>query len=224
MGIKECTLFSEFSDHELNAVTQIALTRRFGRGEMIFSEGQDGAGFYIVESGRIKIFKLSADGKEIILHIFGPGELFAEAAVFEDHPYPANAEALDESSVVFFPKKRFIELIGQHPRIALRMLAVMTRRLHHFAQLIDDLSLKEVPARLARYLLHLDAESGNSHVVTLVITKAQLAGILGTIPETLSRGIGKLVQSGLITVVGSLITIHDPERLENLSWSGRLEI
>ncbi len=214
-------IFSDLTPREREAVDRITSTRRYARGETIFAEGQDGAGFFIVRTGRVKIYKLSADGKEQILHIFGPGELFAEAAAFDDHPYPANADALEDASVLFIPKRPFSDLIALNPRIALRMLGVMSRRLHHLAALIDDLSLKEVPARLARYLLHLRPDPPAHTVITLDITKAQLASSLGTIPETLSRGITKLTFAGLIAVDGSKITILDPDRLENLSWSGK---
>jgi len=192
----------------------------FRKGETIFSEGEEGNGFYVVITGRVKIFKLSAEGKEQILHFFGPGEPFGEVPVFTGQHFPANAEAIEESRVFFFPRKSFTDLIRRNPSLALNMLAILSKRLRRFAGLIDDLSLKEVPGRLAAYLLYLSDQNKGSKDLELTITKAQLASLLGTIPETLSRILGKLSGQGLIETDGRRIRILNPEALQDLAESG----
>jgi len=192
----------------------------FRKGETIFSEGEEGNGFYVGITGRVKIFKLSAEGKEQILHFFGPGDPFGEVPVFTGQHFPANAEAIEESRVLFFPRKSFTDLIRRNPSLALNMLAILSKRLRRFAGLIDDLSLKEVPGRLAAYLLYLSDQNKGSKNLELTITKAQLASLLGTIPETLSRILGKLSGQGLIETDGRRIRILNPEALQELAESG----
>ncbi|OEU46420.1 MAG: transcriptional regulator [Desulfobulbaceae bacterium S3730MH12] len=196
------------SDH-LDELTDIAIEKTYSRGETIFFEGDEGNGFYMVGEGKIKIFKLSPMGKEHILHIFGQGEPFGEVPVFHGWPFPATAEALVKTKTLFFPRTRFIQLVENNPAIALNMLAVLSLRLRRFATQIENLSLKEVPARLANYLIYLSEEQGGGDEVTLEISKGQLASLLGTIPETLSRIFGKMSEEGLIKVNGKVISLLD---------------
>ena len=153
--IAHCPLFQDLPRQQQEDLARIVEVRRFLRRQMIFSEGSEGNGFYVLISGRVKIFKLSPEGKEQILHILGPGETFGEVPVFAGEHFPANAEALGESRAFFFPRPAFINLIRRNPFLALNMLAVLSRRLRRFAALIEDLSLKEVPGRLAAYFLFL---------------------------------------------------------------------
>jgi len=196
----------------------IAIEREFGRGRTIFSEGDPGTGFYVVASGRIKIFKLSSDGKEQILHIFGPGEPFGEAPVFSGKKFPANAEAIEKSRILYFPRDRFVDLVQNHPALALSIMAVLSERLHRFTDLVEQLSLKEVPGRLAAYFLYLSEHSGGQDTLDLDISKSQLASVLGTVPETFSRILGKMSKEGVISTDGKRsIRIMDRTGLEELA-------
>jgi CRP/FNR family transcriptional regulator, dissimilatory nitrate respiration regulator len=213
-------LFEGLPPGQIEDLAMIVTDQTFGKAETIFSEGEDADGFYVVITGRVKIFKLSPDGKEQILHFFGPGEPFGEVPVFTGQHFPASAEAMEESRVFFFPRKSFVDLIKRNPSLALNMLAVLSKRLRRFAALIDDLSLKEVPGRLAAYLLYLSDQNRGAKVLELAVTKAQLASLLGTIPETLSRILGKLSSQGLIESDGRRIRIMDREALRDLAESG----
>ncbi len=208
-------LFQGLPENELSAIDRIAVEKRYGRGETIFFEGDEGNGFYLVMDGRVKVFKMSLQGKEQILHIFGEGEPFGEVPVFHGQPFPATAEALVKTRVLFFPRKEFVQVVTQSPSIALNMLAVLSMRLRRFASQIESLSLKEVPARLASYLLYLSEEQGGVDSIELEISKGQLASLLGTIPETLSRIFGKMSEEGLIEVQGRNIHLLDRTGLEN---------
>jgi CRP/FNR family transcriptional regulator len=212
--------FEELPNEQIEDLSMIITDQVFDRGQIIFSEGDDGNGFYVVASGRVKIFKLSPEGKEQILHIFGPGDPFGEVAVFAGQQFPANAEAMESSRIFFFSRESFSDLIKDNPSLALNMLAILSKRLRRFANLIEDLSLKEVPGRLAAHLLYLSGQSEGSEQLELNITKTQLASLLGTIPETLSRILGKMAKQGLIESDGRRIKILDREALEELAESG----
>lgn len=218
--IADIPMFKGLPGTELEQLTRIAADETFPRGGTIFLEGDEGNGFYVVLSGRVKIFKLSADGKEQTLHLFGPGEPFGEVALFSGTRFPANAEAMEESRILFFPSHAFADLIRENPSVAMNMLALLSLRLRRFTALIEDLSLKEVPGRFAAYVLYLGKEEEGGEVV-LDITKAQLASLLGTIPETLSRILGKMSRNGLIEIDGRRIKILDQYGLEELAgWDG----
>ncbi len=213
--IGQSPLFQGLPSSQLTDIIKITEEKVYNRGETIFFEGDEGNGFYMVATGKVKIFKMSMAGKEQILHIFGPGEPFGEVPVFHGQPFPANAEALVKTSIVFFPRQRFVELVNQTPSLALNMLAMLSMRLRRFASQIENLSLKEVPARLSGYLLYLIKEQENEKTVRLEISKGQLASLLGTIPETLSRIFAKMSDEGLIKVEGKNIQILDRESLED---------
>ncbi|MCA1961043.1 MAG: Crp/Fnr family transcriptional regulator, partial [Desulfomonile sp.] len=210
-------LFNGLPDDQLRDLYSIGVEKRFKRGGTIFSEGQPALGFYVVLSGRVKIFKLSPDGKEQILHLFGPGEPFGEVAVFEGKQFPAHAAALEDSTARFYPRDAFIGLIKSNPSLALNMLAVLSRRLRFFAALVDNLALKEVPGRIAAHLLYLSDREEGADLVELDVPKNQLAGMLGTIPETLSRIFAKMASRGLIQLDGPRITLLDRDGLRDLA-------
>lgn len=212
--IAQAVLFHELPAEQLEELAVICLEQKYDKGQTLFAEGGRAKGFYLLAAGKIKIFKLSLDGKEQILHIFGPGEIFGEVPVFAGGNYPANAEALEPSRVIFFPRPAFVELIERHPSIALNLLAILSQRLRRFTHMIEDLSLKEVPGRLAAHLIYLGERSGNSEALELDITKAQLASLLGTIPETLSRILAKMAQQKIIAVEGREIRVLDRKALE----------
>ena len=214
-------LFNGLPENQLLAIKQIAVEKKVNKGEAIFSEGDEGKGFFVVLEGRMKIYKVSAEGKEQILHIFGPGKPFGEVPVFAGQKFPANAQAISKGRLLFFPRAAFVQLITENPSLSLNMLAIMSSKLREFTIQIENLSLKEIPARLASYLIYLADEQQSDELVTLMISKGQLASILGTIPETLSRIFAKLSSQGLINVQGPKITLLDREGLEDLAEYGK---
>ncbi|MHB8771596.1 MAG: Crp/Fnr family transcriptional regulator [Syntrophales bacterium] len=213
-------LFAGLSKPQYEALARIALRRSCRKGEMIFSEGDAGTGFFVVLTGRVKIFKVSADGKEQILHLFGPGESFGEVSVFTGQGFPADAMPAVQSTLLFFPRQAFSALIQKDPTLALNMIAQLSRRLMQFAGLIEDLSLKEVPGRLAKYLLFLSEKSA-AGVMNLDVSKGQLASLLGTIPETLSRILARMNRQELIRSRGAQIRILNRRGLEEIALEGK---
>jgi len=214
-------IFNGLPEDQIGAIQQIAVEKQINKGELIFSEGEDGNGFFVIAEGRVKVFKVSPEGKEKILHIFGPGQPFGEVPVFTGQRFPANAQAIDKTRALFLPRAAIVDLIASNPSLALNMLAVMSKRLRQFTVQIENLSLKEMPARLASYLIYLADEQETDEVVSLKISKGQLASILGTIPETLSRIFAKLSGQQLIRAEGKKITLLDRAGLEDLAEYGK---
>lgn len=220
--IGETLLFKGLPEKQVKELSGIGIDYTFKKGQTVFSDGEDANGFYVLCSGRIKIIKLSFEGKEQILHIIGPGEPFGEVPVFTGERFPAYAVALEESEAIFFPRATFMELIKKEPLIAMSMLAILSRRLKQFTRLVESLSLKEVPQRLATYLLYVSEDKGSSDNLELDTSKGQLASILGTIPETLSRILSKMVNQDLIRVQGRTIKLIDKKGLGELALGERV--
>jgi CRP-like cAMP-binding protein len=219
--LKRIYLFSGVEDEDLEALAQMALSKTIPRQSVIFWEGKEAQGFYILISGQAKLVKSSPEGKEYIIRLVGPGETFAEAAVFGDIPYPATAIALEDCQTLFFPKGPFLKHLAASPALARNMLATLSKLMLHLTRQLEDLSLKEVSARLARYILercqetHGKIEKGMT--CELPTTKTHLAAYLGTISETLSRTLSRFKSLGVIEVDKGKITIIDPAALQNLA-------
>jgi CRP-like cAMP-binding protein len=214
-------LFYGLTQKQCASLGAIAVRRTYSRGQSFFSEGDEGIGFYIILSGKVKIFKLSSEGKEQIFHILEDREPFGEAAVFAGEHYPASAQALVETSALFFPRLKFVELISRDSSLALSMLALLSLRLRKLTVLVESLSLKEVPGRLAAYLLYLHEHNNDSAIIKLDISKNQMAGLLGTIPETLSRILKRMNEEKLIKVTTRSIVILNKQGLTELAEGNR---
>ncbi|MDI6854223.1 MAG: Crp/Fnr family transcriptional regulator [Deltaproteobacteria bacterium] len=219
--LKKIYLFSGLSDKDLETLSRLAITRRFSRDTTIFWEGREAQGFFILLAGQVKLTKSSPDGKEYILRIVNPGETFGEAAVLAEAGYPASAIALEDCQTLYFAKTDFLGLLSASPTLARNMLATMSRLLFHLTRQLEDLSLKEVSSRLARYVLdrclekHGRIEAGLSF--DLAITKTHLASYLGTISETLSRTLARLKGLGAINEDRGRIIIKDPTLLQSIA-------
>jgi CRP/FNR family transcriptional regulator len=220
--LSEVPLFKGLPDEQLDKLSTIMEVKQLERGTTIFSDGDPARGFYVVADGSVKIYKMSPEGKEKILHIFGPPEPFGEVPVFAGGRFPANALTVAKSRLFFFPRDAFVKLVTESPSLSLSMLAVLSIRLRQFTDQIENLALKEVPARLAGYLLSLSGEQENTEAVNLPISKGQLAGLLGTISETLSRIFSRMTQQGLISVDGRVIHLLNFEGIRELSENGKL--
>ena len=212
-GVK---LFAGLPGPQLSSLASITLLRRAAAGETLFEAGRPGTHFYAVVTGKVRVYRAAPSGKEQILHVFGPGEAFAEVPVFEGKTYPANAQALEESVLVSIPRKEFVEVLRRDPELALGVMALLSARLRAFVTQIAQLSLQEVPERLAGYLLLLRAAQSTDDL-TLDLPKGQIAAYLGTIPETLSRALKKLADQGLIKISGARVRLVDTQALERLA-------
>ncbi|HRS87988.1 MAG TPA: Crp/Fnr family transcriptional regulator [Syntrophales bacterium] len=213
-------LFGGLAAEDLEQLEEIAVERHFLKGETVFLEGDEGRGFYLVAEGAVSVYKVSAEGKEQILHILREGETVGAVPVFLGGSFPANARALAKSRLLFFDRRDFIRLIGGKPNLALNLLAVLAARLREFTIQVENLALKEIPARLASYLVTLAEEQDNEDLVRLTISKAQIAGLLGATPESLSRALGAMKAKGLIREEGDAVRLLDLARLRALALGG----
>lgn len=209
-------LFQNLPEPSLKMLQGILTEKEFLKGENIFSEGYESNGFYIIMRGRVKVYKLSPEGKEQILHIVSPKELLGAVSAFAGNPYPAHADAMEKTKALFFPRKDFLALVRKEPSVAMNMMANLAMRLQHFTRMIEDLSLKEVPGRLAAYFLYLCEKKGCSDIVEMDISKGQLASLLGTIPETLSRILRRLSEQGVLEVRGRMIRLINKKALQDI--------
>ena len=210
-------LFNSFTEKEMDFLLASTSLKKVNKGEQIFSEGLDATAFFIVVSGKVKIYKLSPDGKEYILHIHSPGDIVAEAAIFDSMIYPASCMALENTTLVRISREGFLNLIKEHPELSLKMMSGYSKRLRQFVAKIEELSLKDIKSRLAGYLLENSTVENGTTVCHLTYSKKELSSLLGTIPETLSRALAFLKQKKFIIEKDNTIIIPDPEKLRMFS-------
>lgn len=219
--LKQCPLFAGLKDEDLKKIKSISIPKKIVKKELIFADGETAKGFYIILSGRVKLYKISPDGKEQILHIVSAPDAFAEAALFLEGTYPAYAEALTDGQLLFIPARDFTQMIEKNPKLSINMIISLSHFLKKFTALIEELSLKEVSSRVAKYLLDLslkaEKEGRDPMWIELDMSKGQLASRLGTISETLSRTLGKLKAKEIIEVKKQSIKILNRKSLEELA-------
>jgi CRP/FNR family transcriptional regulator, dissimilatory nitrate respiration regulator len=216
--LRSCQLFMVLPAADIAAVAAFALTKHLAKGDYLFREGDPAHGFYVVQQGRINVHRVSAAGKEQVIHVFRPVESFAEATLASEGGYPADARATEASVVLLIPKRDFIELLRSRPELALRMLGSMSQHLRVLVGLLDDLALKDSETRVANWLLKRCPRPlpNESVVVQLDRTKRVLAAELGATSETLSRTLAKFRDQTLLKVSGRTITITQPRKLDQV--------
>lgn len=216
-SIPAIALFSGLSAGQLEALANIAVEKRVGKNALIFREGDESDGFYVLLEGEVRVYRMSPQGKLKILHLFGPGQPIGEVAVFSGQRFPAYAQANADSRLIYFSRAAFFALGASDPTLLFNMLAILSKRLRGFADQIEAITLKEVPTRIAAYLVSLASEQNRRDGVELHVSKGQLASILGTIPETLSRALSRLSAQQIIAVDGPKITFLNLDRLSGLA-------
>lgn len=187
--------FSALGPADLTALAGRALCRRCVVGEMLFAQGEPSAGLWIVEMGRVKVFRLSPDGREYVLRLPGPGDSFNDIPALDGGPNAASAVALTDTVAWSLPSATLRAELERRPELALAALNILTARVRELVQQAEDLALYSVPARLARFLLRqLEDAAGSDPVITRVTIAAHLA----TTPETVSRALRMLEEIGAI--------------------------
>ncbi|MFC1555846.1 Crp/Fnr family transcriptional regulator [candidate division KSB1 bacterium] len=214
--IAEFFLFNALDDEHLENIAGFCTSTSLKPGDHLFMEGESAEAFYFIKSGQVKIYKLSVQGNEQILEILEDGSTVAEAAIFDREIYPAYCMALENTLLIKIPAKNFIALIEKEPAVALKIMHAYSKRLRYFVSMIEKLSLQDVRARLARYLLENAEKSEKGLVCRLKISKKELAAVLGTIPETLSRALRILRDKNIIVLEKNNITINSRSALERL--------
>jgi CRP/FNR family transcriptional regulator, cyclic AMP receptor protein len=217
--LKQVPIFSDLSEQELTFLAARVGQRKFGEGELIFSEGEPCSGMFVVESGNVRIFKSSTGGREQVLSIDGPGGSVAELPVFDGGNYPASAQAITATALLFVSKQDFHTLCLQHPEVALKVLRIVGGRLRRLVGIIEELSFTTVRHRLAAVLVRLaklERKPGsNESTFTLPVNNNELAAQIGTVRELVSRNLSRLQSEGLIEMDGRKIIVSDLKRLES---------
>ena len=217
-SMRTCQLFAGLAPADLEQIAAVTLVRSLDKGDYLFHEGEPSNGFYIVQKGAINVHRVNAVGKEQVIHVFRPGESFAEATLATDSGFPADARAIEPSQVLLVQKTGFVHVLKRQPELALRMLASMSLHLRTLVGQLEDLTLKDVETRLANWLVKRCPDPHGHQPVTVELTtsKRMLAAELGTVSETFSRTLAKFREQGLLSVEGKRFTIVEPRRLADL--------
>jgi CRP/FNR family transcriptional regulator len=219
--LRSSELFSGLPASELESIAEFALLRNVAKNSYLFHEGDPSEGFYVVQKGAINVHRVSPAGREQTIYVFRAGESFAEASMAVETGYPANARAIEASSVIVIPKSPFLALLKRRPELGLRMLGSMSQHLRVLVGLVEDLTLKDVETRFLHWLVKRCTSTSEGEItIALAETKRVLAGELGTSSETLSRTFARLRADRLLNVKGNTLVVRDVaalrERLRRL--------
>lgn len=216
-SLHKTPIFAELDADELSFIADRAVLRHFDAGQLIFSEGDPCPGLWVIETGRVRIFKSSPNGREQVLAIDGPGRSVAELPVFDGGNYPASAASVGETSLLFISKADFQSLCLKHPQVALKVLRIVGRRLRGLVAMIEELSFSTVRHRLIALLVRM-ARAGEHTpqgiAITLPSNNQELAAQIGTVRELVSRNLSRLQTEELLQVEGRTVTIPNLSALE----------
>ena len=220
--LKQVPLFSDLPAEVLKRIDAVVLERNYKKGESIFLEGEPGEGLHFVRTGRVKIVKTAEDGREHIIKFLKAGEIFAEVLLFNHLPYPAASVAVEDSRVGLIRNEDLEKLILENNALALLLIRSLSQRLLYAQQKIKELALQDVPARTAELLLRLSREQGirdaaGKPLLELPESRQELAGLMGTSRETLSRTLSDFKRRKWISMEGNRIVLLQEEQLLELS-------
>jgi CRP-like cAMP-binding protein len=213
-------LFQGLQPRELFHLIGDAWVETSPSGTLLFLQGDSAQFFYVVLSGWVKLYRSTAEGNESVIAVLPPGDSFAEAAAFEEETYPVSAAIVEDARLLVIPAPPFVEKVLAEGRLAVKMMASMSRRLRQLVMQVEDLSLRSSVERLAAYLATLCHETEGSTTVRLPFDKALIASQLGMQPETLSRSLARLRAMG-IAAEGNRIQISDIATLHRLAGEAR---
>jgi CRP-like cAMP-binding protein len=212
-SLLQIPLFAGLSESEIQALAQRTVERRFAPDEMLFWEGEPCAGMFLLMQGSAKIFKTSANGREMMLALETAPTTVAELPLFDGGPYPASVRAVDPVVALFIDKADFQQVCRQFPDLALKVLAVVGKRLRQLVGVVEAMTFGSVTQRLARLLLEASQTAGADEF-DLPLTHQELASRLGTVREVVSRNLARFRAGGLIQVQGHQLKILDRPGLE----------
>ncbi len=216
--LRSCQLFTGLPLPDLENIAEVTVLKSLEKNDYLFHEGDPARGFYVVQRGAVNVHRVSAVGKEQIIHIFRTGDSFAEVALASATGYPAEARALEPTQVLLVQKDGILALLKRQPELALRMLGSMSSHLRVLVSQLEDVTLKDVETRLANWLMKRcpNPQSESPVKIELTMTKRVLAAELGTVSETFSRTLAKLREQKLLAVKGKTVTVLSPAKLNTL--------
>ncbi|SHM17416.1 CRP/FNR family transcriptional regulator, anaerobic regulatory protein [Caldanaerovirga acetigignens] len=215
--LKKVYIFSELSDEELVKVKRLVNTKNYKKGTVIFFEGDPGEAVFFVKSGKVKVYKGDDEGREFILHIFDEGDVFAEAVLLGGGTYPATAEAVEDSVVGFIKNEDLESFIKKSPDLAIKIIRIMAARLRDSQEKIKDLALKDTYDRTACMLHKISLDYGQRTSrgieIDLPVTRQELAALVGTSRETVTRILSQMKKNGIIDIDRQKIIVLDERKL-----------
>lgn len=209
--IRKLPFFSELGQDELAEVASRVQERTFGRGEVILLEGEAPRAVYFIVRGQVRIYRLSPEGREQVLKRLGPGEAFNLVPVLDGGPNPSSAMAWTDVTVYAVERGHFVQMVREHPALAVAILTDFAAKLRHMTALVEDLSLRTVGARLAKLLL---TQAAEGDAAPRRMTQQEMAAQLGTVREVVGRALAELEREGLIRMERHRIVIVDRSGLE----------
>jgi len=219
--IKKVHIFNTLSTEEVKELSRYLLSETYAKKESVFSEGDPSEWLYIVKTGKVKITKLSTEGKEIILEIISPYEMFGGIAVVRGFPYPANAVAMEDSEALKISRKNLLSLMDKLPGLMYCMAMNIGDRIKNTHETLKSIALEKVESRIASLLIKLSEKSGEKVpegvAITMKLTKQDIAEMVGTTVETSIRTMSKLAKTGLLVSKSGKIIIRDLEKLRSLT-------
>ncbi len=224
--LRQIPLFAELNDGALVQLAERCIPRSVPAGRVLFTTGEECRGLYMIESGRVRIYRTNPEGREQVIHIDGPGRAVAELPLFDGGPYPASAETIEDSRLVFLPREAFEYLYRSQPDIAQAIIRTLGRRLRHLIRLTETLAFRDVAARLALLLVgyaeRVGTPSAEGIELDLKRTQEELALEIGAARESVSRAMKQLRRKGLVKPIGrNKLLIPDLPRLRSLLPTAR---
>ncbi len=217
----QSSYFSSLTAEELQQVQNRMQIKTYQEEEIIFFEGEAGEGLFFLQTGKVKLTKMIESGKEQILKILQPGSVFAEVVLFDGGVYPATAIAMEDTQVGVIRKQTMEQITKEFPDITYKLLQVMSKRLRRAQERVRNLGLKNTKGRTASILVYLAQEYGGTKQaeveIDLSLTQAELANLIGTSRETVSRILNKFKKQGLVTVARQKIIIEDLPGLKEIA-------
>jgi CRP-like cAMP-binding protein len=216
-------VFRRLSPEDRQRLAAVATLRDFEKGALLFSEGDDSDFLYTVASGRVKVFKTTARGSDVILELFGPGDPVGAVAVYESRSYPASAVALEPTTCMLVPRQAFFELLERHPTLVRGLLVGLTHRLVELTNRLTELSGGRIEARLARFFLKLAADIGqpraNGTFIGIALSRQELADMIGTTIETAIRVMSRWAKDDIVRTEKDGFLVVKRDALETLALS-----
>jgi CRP-like cAMP-binding protein len=212
--LRSCPLFAGLPATDIQAIAKMSVIKRLAKGQTLFSEGAPVHGFFIVQTGAIKLCKFGGPGHEHVIHVFRPHEAFAEDMLLSSSGHTADAYATENTQVLMLPKAPFLALLKDRSELSVRLLWAVSQHVQQLIKFLQDLTCKDVQTRLGDWLLQHcpDAASATPQKIKLPMTKRVLASELGICGETLSRTLTKFRQRHFLAVDGRTIILFSPTR------------
>lgn len=216
--LADVPLFSTLDNREQEELYSRLRRRRYRKGDMVFLRGDPGRDLFLVESGAVKICLTTADGKELTLALLGAGEFFGELALLDGEPRSSDAVVMEPSQFLLLERSDFLQFLELHPRVAHRVMEVLSRRLRDNNQLVQDAAFFDIAARLARVILRLADSVGRADgegvTITRRLTQNELASMVGTTRETVNKWLMEYERQGVIERHNGLIRVLKADALQ----------